>query len=206
MINDPFNDPFNVFSEYEEPAEVFEPEEEDIFISPNWDQAFFIGRVIAQQNGGIDNQEELLEQIRNWAEVNNYWPNIWHDVGERGIYNLVDPNTGDYISQDYISQDSRQPVGTRNPTIHVGAMSLKVFTVDWVSRDETLHHTDVLTSSQETADEYVRKEYAATYLRPGEPMCGCKRPLCNICSRYAEDGSLRRTYTHCPTCGHATKD
>ncbi len=95
------HDPYNVFSEYEpEEEEPFEPEEEDIYISPNWDEAYYINRVIAQQSGGIDNQQELLEQIRHWTEVNKYWPNIWHDVGERGIYHQVDPTTGDYVSED----------------------------------------------------------------------------------------------------------
>lgn len=81
-----------------------QPEQEDIIIDPNFEKVYYLGKTIISRRDRDENA--LLEEIADWMDKNNYFPNVWYDRGERGLYSLINVETGELIeSDDYDEED-----------------------------------------------------------------------------------------------------
>ena len=64
--------------------ELVEPEDEEIMISENQREAYYIGRLIAR----ADEWDELMEAISEWMNSNKYWPSVWYNDDHGGWHDV----------------------------------------------------------------------------------------------------------------------
>jgi hypothetical protein len=74
---------------------VSNPNDDDVFINSDESEAYYLNNEIAS----ADTRDELCDQVRNWMQEENYYPNVWVE-NERGGYTRLDVDSCS-LTEDY---------------------------------------------------------------------------------------------------------
>ena len=85
-----------------------EPQEEDITLSPSGSLGGMtsVGQVGGNFLGEFEGDEAALEYVRNWMEMNNFYPTVWM-ISDHGNAVAIDPNTGDQLAASALVNPGR---------------------------------------------------------------------------------------------------